>query len=387
MFELNECEQDGAIIKVIGVGGGGGNAINNMCDAGLEGVEFITANTDAQALRHSRSNHTIQLGAQITRGLGAGADPEVGRKAAEEGRDEIRAALEKADMVFITTGMGGGTGTGAAPVVAAIASDMGILTVGVVTKPFNFEGKKRQQHALSGIDELSQHVDSLVIIPNEKLLTVLGKNISLKDAYQAADNILLGAIQGISELVTRPGLMNLDFADVRTVMSGMGLAMMGAASGRGENRAKDAAIRAASSPLLDDINLSGARGILVNITAGLDLTLGEFEEVGELIRSYAADDANVKVGTVLDPELEGELRVTVVATGLQREPVRLAVENIRTRPAVTPATAADWRNLDKPTGMRQSERPAASGANARNGSHAPDYTDLDIPAFLRRQAD
>ncbi|MEY2334909.1 cell division protein FtsZ [Acidithiobacillus ferrianus] len=387
MFELNECEQDGAIIKVIGVGGGGGNAINNMCDAGLEGVEFITANTDAQALRHSRSNHTIQLGAQITRGLGAGADPEVGRKAAEEGRDEIRAALEKADMVFITTGMGGGTGTGAAPVVAAIASDMGILTVGVVTKPFNFEGKKRQQHALSGIDELSQHVDSLVIIPNEKLLTVLGKNISLKDAYQAADNILLGAIQGISELVTRPGLMNLDFADVRTVMSGMGLAMMGAASGRGENRAKDAAIRAASSPLLDDINLSGARGILVNITAGLDLTLGEFEEVGELIRSYAADDANVKVGTVLDPELEGELRVTVVATGLQREPVRLAVENIRTRPAVTPATAADWRNLDKPTGMRQSERPVASGANARNGSHAPDYTDLDIPAFLRRQAD
>ena len=387
MFELNECEQDGAIIKVIGVGGGGGNAINNMCDAGLEGVEFITANTDAQALRHSRSNHTIQLGAQITRGLGAGADPEVGRKAAEEGRDEIRAALEKADMVFITTGMGGGTGTGAAPVVAAIASDMGILTVGVVTKPFNFEGKKRQQHALSGIDELSQHVDSLVIIPNEKLLTVLGKNISLKDAYQAADNILLGAIQGISELVTRPGLMNLDFADVRTVMSGMGLAMMGAASGRGENRAKDAAIRAASSPLLDDINLSGARGILVNITAGLDLTLGEFEEVGELIRSYAADDANVKVGTVLDPELEGELRVTVVATGLQREPVRLAVENIRTRPAVTPATAADWRNLDKPTGMRQSERPTAGVANARNGGHAPDYTDLDIPAFLRRQAD
>ena len=387
MFELNECEQDGAIIKVIGVGGGGGNAINNMCDAGLEGVEFITANTDAQALRHSRSNHTIQLGAQITRGLGAGADPEVGRKAAEEGRDEIRAALEKADMVFITTGMGGGTGTGAAPVVAAIASDMGILTVGVVTKPFNFEGKKRQQHALSGIDELSQHVDSLVIIPNEKLLTVLGKNISLKDAYQAADSILLGAIQGISELVTRPGLMNLDFADVRTVMSGMGLAMMGAASGRGENRAKDAAIRAASSPLLDDINLSGARGILVNITAGLDLTLGEFEEVGELIRSYAADDANVKVGTVLDPELEGELRVTVVATGLQREPVRLAVENIRTRPAVTPATAADWRNLDKPTGMRQSERPAASVANTRNGGHAPDYTDLDIPAFLRRQAD
>ncbi|MBU2721431.1 cell division protein FtsZ, partial [Acidithiobacillus ferridurans] len=276
--------------------------------------------------------------------------------------------------------------TGAAPVVAAIARDMGILTVGVVTRPFNFEGKKRQQHALSGIDELSQYVDSLVIIPNEKLLSVLGKNISLKDAYQAADNILLGAVQGISELVTRPGLMNLDFADVRTVMSGMGLAMMGAASGRGENRAKDAATRAASSPLLDDINLAGARGILVNITAGMDLTLGEFEEVGELIRGYAADDANVKVGTVLDPELEGELRVTVVATGLQREPVRLAVENIRPRSAAIPATAADWRNLDKPTGMRQLERPTGSSVPAHGCNHTPNYADLDIPAFLRRQA-
>ncbi|MBU2739212.1 cell division protein FtsZ, partial [Acidithiobacillus concretivorus] len=372
--------------------GGGGNAINNMCGAGLEGVEFITANTDAQALRHSLASRTIQLGAQITRGLGAGADPEVGRKAAEEGRDDIRAALEKADMVFITTGMGGGTGTGAAPVVAAIARDMGILTVGVVTKPFNFEGKKRQQHALSGIDELSQHVDSLVIIPNEKLLAVLGTAISLKDAYQAADNILLGAVQGISELVTRPGLMNLDFADVRTVMSGMGLAMMGAASGKGENRARDAATRAASSPLLDDINLSGARGILVNITAGMDLTLGEFQEVGELIRGYAADDANVKVGTVLDPDLDGELRVTVVATGLQREPVRLAVENIRGRGAASagnPSTPSDWRNLDIPVGMRHNERPApASASNRSNGSSGvQDFANLDIPAFLRRQAD
>ncbi|MGC8466988.1 MAG: cell division protein FtsZ, partial [Acidithiobacillus sp.] len=272
------------------------------------------------------------------------------------------------------------------PVVASIARDMGILTVGVVTKPFNFEGKKRQQHALAGIDELSQHVDSLVIIPNEKLLAVLGKNISLKDAYQAADNILLGAVQGISELVTRPGLMNLDFADVRTVMSGMGLAMMGAASGRGENRARDAASRAASSPLLDDINLAGARGILVNITAGTDLTLGEFEEVGELIRSYAADDANVKVGTVLDPDLDGELRVTVVATGLQREPVRLAADNLRARGAlVSPSTAAEWRNLDKPTGQRQAAEQRAVAAGGRHS--APDYSDLDIPAFLRRQAD
>lgn len=384
MYDLTECEQEGAVIKVIGVGGGGGNAINNMCEAGLEGVEFITANTDAQALRFSQANRTIQLGAQITRGLGAGADPEVGRKAAEEGRDEIRAALESADMVFITTGMGGGTGTGAAPVVAAIARDMGILTVAVVTKPFNFEGKKRQQHALSGIDELSQHVDSLVIIPNEKLLSVLGKSISLRDAYKAADHILLGAVQGIAELVIRPGLMNLDFADVRTVMSGMGLAMMGTASGRGENRAKEAATRAASSPLLDDINLSGARGILVNITAGLDLSLGEFEEVGELIRSYAADDANVKVGTVLDENLEGELRVTVVATGLQREVVRLAAETPRLRPA--PSTSGDWRELDKPAWVRHPE-PHHPAGNPQAARGKPDYSDLDIPAFLRRQAD
>ncbi|MHB0887903.1 cell division protein FtsZ [Acidithiobacillus sp.] len=384
MYDLTECEQEGAVIKVIGVGGGGGNAINNMCEAGLEGVEFITANTDAQALRFSQANRTIQLGAQITRGLGAGADPEVGRKAAEEGRDEIRAALESADMVFITTGMGGGTGTGAAPVVAAIARDMGILTVAVVTKPFNFEGKKRQQHALSGIDELSQHVDSLVIIPNEKLLSVLGKSISLRDAYKAADHILLGAVQGIAELVIRPGLMNLDFADVRTVMSGMGLAMMGTASGRGENRAKEAATRAASSPLLDDINLSGARGILVNITAGLDLSLGEFEEVGELIRSYAADDANVKVGTVLDENLEGELRVTVVATGLQREVVRLAAETPRLRPA--PSTSGDWRELDKPAWVRHPE-PHHPVGNPQAARGKPDYSDLDIPAFLRRQAD
>ncbi len=387
MFELSECEMEGAVIKVIGIGGGGCNAINNMASAGFDSVEFISANTDAQALRNSRAHRTLQLGTQLTRGLGAGANPEIGRKAAEECREEIRAALENADMVFLTTGMGGGTGTGAAPVVASIARDMDVLTVGVVTKPFNFEGKKRQQHALAGIDELTQYVDSLVIIPNEKLLSVLGKQISLQNAYQAADNVLMGAVQGISELVTRPGLMNLDFADVRTVMSGMGLAMMGTATGRGESRARDAAGRAASSPLLDDINLSGARGILVNITAGPDLTLGEFEEVGELIRSYASDDANVKVGTVVDPDMEGELRVTVVATGLQREPVRLAVENNRVRPeTTTPATAADWRQLDRPATLRHAERSSTSHSRSSTGG-TPDYSDLDIPAFLRRQAD
>ncbi|MCE5360714.1 cell division protein FtsZ [Candidatus Igneacidithiobacillus taiwanensis] len=390
MFELNEMEQEGAVIKVIGVGGGGGNAINNMAQTGLEGVEFISANTDAQALRNSRAQRTLQLGSELTRGLGAGANPEIGRKAAEECREEIRATLENTDMLFITTGMGGGTGTGAAPVVAAIAQDMGILTVGVVTKPFNFEGKKRQQYALAGIDELAQHVDSLVIIPNEKLLAVLGKQISLRDAYLAADNVLMGAVQGISELITRPGLMNLDFADVRTVMSGMGLAMMGTAAARGESRARDAANRAASSPLLDDINLSGARGILVNITAGNDLSLGEFEEVGELIRSYASDDANVKVGTVIDESLEGELRVTVVATGLQREPVRLAVENNRLRPELTtPANAIDWRQLDRPAALRQSSTRAQAVNDGRTAPARPvaDYADLDIPAFLRRQAD
>ncbi|WP_308389417.1 cell division protein FtsZ [Acidithiobacillus sp. AMEEHan] len=390
MFELNEMQQEGAVIKVIGVGGGGGNAINNMALTGLEGVEFISANTDAQALRNSHAQRTLQLGSELTRGLGAGANPEIGRKAAEECREEIRGVLENTDMLFITTGMGGGTGTGAAPVVAAIARDMGILTVGVVTKPFNFEGKKRQQYALSGIDELAQHVDSLVIIPNEKLLAVLGKQISLRDAYLAADNVLMGAVQGISELITRPGLMNLDFADVRTVMSGMGLAMMGTAAARGESRARDAANRAASSPLLDDINLSGARGILVNITAGNDLSLGEFEEVGELIRSYASDDANVKVGTVIDENLEGEMRVTVVATGLQREPVRLAVENNRLRPEVTtPANAVDWRQLDRPAALRQQAmRSAATGTDQRSAPRpVADYADLDIPAFLRRQAD
>ena len=390
MFELNEMQQEGAVIKVIGVGGGGGNAINNMALTGLEGVEFISANTDAQALRNSHAQRTLQLGSELTRGLGAGANPEIGRKAAEECREEIRGVLENTDMLFITTGMGGGTGTGAAPVVASIARDMGILTVGVVTKPFNFEGKKRQQYALSGIDELAQHVDSLVIIPNEKLLAVLGKQISLRDAYLAADNVLMGAVQGISELITRPGLMNLDFADVRTVMSGMGLAMMGTAAARGESRARDAANRAASSPLLDDINLSGARGILVNITAGNDLSLGEFEEVGELIRSYASDDANVKVGTVIDENLEGEMRVTVVATGLQREPVRLAVENNRLRPEVTmPANAVDWRQLDRPAALRQqATRSAATSTDQRSAPRpVADYADLDIPAFLRRQAD
>ncbi|MDD3759330.1 MAG: cell division protein FtsZ [Acidithiobacillus sp.] len=390
MFELNEMQQEGAVIKVIGVGGGGGNAINNMALTGLEGVEFISANTDAQALRNSHAQRTLQLGSELTRGLGAGANPEIGRKAAEECREEIRGVLENTDMLFITTGMGGGTGTGAAPVVASIARDMGILTVGVVTKPFNFEGKKRQQYALSGIDELAQHVDSLVIIPNEKLLAVLGKQISLRDAYLAADNVLMGAVQGISELITRPGLMNLDFADVRTVMSGMGLAMMGTAAARGESRARDAANRAASSPLLDDINLSGACGILVNITAGNDLSLGEFEEVGELIRSYASDDANVKVGTVIDENLEGEMRVTVVATGLQREPVRLAVENNRLRPEVTmPANAVDWRQLDRPAALRQqATRSAATGTDQRSAPRpVADYADLDIPAFLRRQAD
>ncbi|MEY2341945.1 cell division protein FtsZ [Acidithiobacillus sp. IBUN Pt1247-S3] len=389
MFELNEMEQDGAVIKVIGVGGGGGNAINNMAATGLEGVEFISANTDAQALRNSNAQRTLQLGNELTRGLGAGANPEIGKKAAEECREEIRGVLENTDMLFITTGMGGGTGTGAAPVVASIARDMGILTVGVVTKPFNFEGKKRQQYALTGIDELAQHVDSLVIIPNEKLLAVLGKQISLRDAYLAADNVLMGAVQGISELITRPGLMNLDFADVRTVMSGMGLAMMGTAAARGESRARDAANRAASSPLLDDINLSGARGILVNITAGNDLSLGEFEEVGELIRSYASDDANVKVGTVIDENLEGEMRVTVVATGLQREPVRLAVENNRLRPEVTtPANAVDWRQLDRPAALRQQATRAATGTDNRAAPRpVADYADLDIPAFLRRQAD
>jgi cell division protein FtsZ len=381
MFELMDAYSQNAVIKVIGVGGGGGNALEHMVSASIEGVDFVVANTDAQALRNSTVRTVLQLGANVTKGLGAGANPEVGRQAALEDRDRIQEAIEGADMVFITAGMGGGTGTGAAPVVAQVAKEMGILTVAVVTKPFPFEGKKRRQIAEDGIRELSQFVDSLITIPNEKLMPVLGKNMSLLDAFKSANDVLLGAVQGIAELITRPGLINVDFADVRTVMSEMGMAMMGTGCASGEGRARDAAEAAIASPLLEDINLSGARGILVNITAGMGLSIGEFEEVGNTVKEFASDDAIVVVGTVIDPELDDELRVTVVATGLgtgvaRAEPALKVVEK-------NSYGEVDYDKLSRPTVIRKQPdtRPYVPAA------HESDLEYLDIPAFLRRQAD
>ncbi|AWK43274.1 cell division protein FtsZ [Photorhabdus laumondii subsp. laumondii] len=386
MFEPIELTND-AVIKVIGVGGGGGNAVEHMVRERIEGVEFFAVNTDAQALRKTAVGQTIQIGNGITKGLGAGANPEVGRTAAQEDRDALRTALDGADMVFIAAGMGGGTGTGAAPVVAEIAKELGILTVAVVTKPFNFEGKKRMAFAEQGITELSKHVDSLITIPNDKLLKVLGRGISLLDAFGAANDVLKGAVQGIAELITRPGLMNVDFADVRTVMSEMGYAMMGSGIAQGEDRAEEAAEMAISSPLLEDIDLSGARGVLVNITAGFDLRLDEFETVGNTIRAFASDNATVVIGTSLDPDMNDELRVTVVATGIgmDKRPEITLVTNKSSQSSVM-----EHRHQQMSGGMSslsEENKPAAKVVNDQSvqTSKEPDY--LDIPAFLRKQAD
>ncbi|HBZ3309845.1 TPA: cell division protein FtsZ [Klebsiella pneumoniae] len=383
MFEPMELTND-AVIKVIGVGGGGGNAVEHMVRERIEGVEFFAVNTDAQALRKTAVGQIIQIGSGITKGLGAGANPEVGRNAADEDREALRAALDGADMVFIAAGMGGGTGTGAAPVVAEVAKDLGILTVAVVTKPFNFEGKKRMAFAEQGITELSKHVDSLITIPNDKLLKVLGRGISLLDAFGAANDVLKGAVQGIAELITRPGLMNVDFADVRTVMSEMGYAMMGSGVASGEDRAEEAAEMAISSPLLEDIDLSGARGVLVNITAGFDLRLDEFETVGNTIRAFASDNATVVIGTSLDPDMNDELRVTVVATGIgmDKRPEITLVTNKQVQQPVM-----DRYQQHGMSPLTQEQKPAAKVVNDNTPQTAkePDY--LDIPAFLRKQAD
>ena len=384
MFEPMELTND-AVIKVIGVGGGGGNAVEHMVRERIEGVEFFAVNTDAQALRKTAVGQTIQIGNNITKGLGAGANPEVGRNSAEEDREALRSALEGADMVFIAAGMGGGTGTGAAPVVAEVAKDLGILTVAVVTKPFNFEGKKRMAFAEQGIAELSKHVDSLITIPNDKLLKVLGRGISLLDAFGAANDVLKGAVQGIAELITRPGLMNVDFADVRTVMSEMGYAMMGSGVACGEDRAEEAAEMAISSPLLEDIDLSGARGVLVNITAGFDLRLDEFETVGNTIRAFASDNATVVIGTSLDPEMNDELRVTVVATGIGMDK-RPEITLVTNKPACQPVMDHRYQQHGM-SPLPQEQKPAAKVVNdqAAQSNKEPDY--LDIPAFLRKQAD
>jgi cell division protein FtsZ len=400
MFELMDAYSQSAIIKVIGVGGGGGNAVAHMVTAGIDGVEFMCINTDSQALKHAKVKTALQIGCNITKGLGAGADPEVGRQAAMEDRDRIVELVEGCDMLFITAGMGGGTGTGAAPVVAQVARELGILTVAVVTKPFEMEGNKRSFVADQGIAELGKYCDSLITIPNQKLLTVLGPQTTLLDAFKSANQVLQGAVQGIAELITRPGLINVDFADVRTVMAETGMAMMGSGAASGEGRARAAAEAAVSSPLLEDINLAGAHGILVNVTAGMDLSIGEFQEVGQIVKQFASDDATVVVGTVIDPDLSNQVRVTVVATGLGRPTsARVPLTTPREREAVhvrerdprpetgmrvvrrTPLSSSDYAALDKPTVQRQ----RAVGDGLRSEADPEEL--LDIPAFLRRQAD
>tara|TARA_R110002095_G_scaffold158307_4_gene137239 strand:- start:410 stop:1606 length:1197 start_codon:yes stop_codon:yes gene_type:complete len=398
MFELVDHAPLNAVIKVIGVGGGGGNAVQHMLTSDIEGVDFICANTDAQALQRLTEASVLHIGSELTKGLGAGASPDIGRQAALEDRERIAEMLQGADMVFITAGMGGGTGTGGAPIVAEIAKEMGILTVAVVTKPFPFEGKRRMSVADEGLKALAENVDSLIIIPNEKLLKVLGPSASLVNAFKEANSVLQGAVQGIADLIIRPGMINVDFADVKTVMSEMGMAMMGTGVGRGESRAQDAAEAAINCPLLEDIDLQGAKGILVNITAGLDLSLGEFSEVGDIIEEFASDNATVVIGTVIDPEMSDELRVTVVATGLGNREVK-PIQVVSNRPRVTKSDGTlDFSQLELPTVNRDKSRMSrtvldkpsapvqASMELGRTGTD-DDMEYLDIPAFLRRQAD
>ena len=390
MFELMDSHSEEAIIKVIGVGGGGGNAVEHMVSQSIEGVEFIAINTDAQVLRSSAANVTLQIGSGVTKGLGAGANPNIGRQAAEEDRETIRQSLEGADMVFITAGMGGGTGTGAAPEVAKVAKELGILTVAVVTKPFPFEGKKRTDFADQGIEELSKYVDSLITIPNEKLLKVMGKGTPLLQAFSAANDILSGAVQGIAELITRPGLINVDFADVRTVMSEMGTAMMGSGSASGEDRAEEASESAIACPLLEDIDLSGARGILVNITAGPDFSIDEFETVGNAVKAFASENATVVVGTVIDMEMSDELRVTVVATGIGAEK-KPDISLVSNRASKVIADSNEFKLQANGSNAMPSAsvmpEPAKAVVAEEKVEQSNDLEYLDIPAFLRKQAD
>lgn len=382
MFELMDSyNENKAVIKVIGLGGGGGNALEHMLSTNMEGVEFVCANTDAQALKRSSAKTLLQLGSSVTKGLGAGANPEIGRQAALEERDRIVDILQGADMVFLTAGMGGGTGTGASPVVAQLARELDILTVAVVTKPFPFELKRRMKIAEDGINELAQHVDSLITVPNERLLKVLGNEISLSNAFAAANDVLLGAVQGIAELITCPGMINVDFADVRTVMSEKGRAMMGSGKASGEGRARSAAEAAIACPLLDDVDLSGAHGILVNITSGSDLGMEEFADVGEAIGEFASENALVVIGTVLDDSVGDEIRVTVVATGLNRS-ASDTERDLRLVPSAKTGEV-DYKQLDKPTVMRN----LPDTHSARNTVPEDDPNYLDVPAFLRRQAD
>jgi len=391
VFELMDTYSQNAVIKVVGIGGGGGNAVEHMLQGNIEGVEFICANTDAQALKNSSARTILQLGTEVTKGLGAGANPVIGEKAALEDRERIMAVLEGTDMVFVTAGMGGGTGTGAAPVVAQVAKELGILTVAVVTRPFPFEGRKRALVAEDGLKELNSQVDSLIIIPNEKLLSVLGRETTLLEAFKAANGVLYSAVQGISELITRPGLINVDFADVTTVMQDQGLAMMGSGYAKGEGRARKAGIEAISSPLLEDIDLSGARGILVNMTAGPDLSIGEFEEMGDVVEEFASENATVVVGTVLDPDMEDELRVTVIATGVgpntqeQEQEQEQVSMNLGSKSSILNKTGkrSDYGESDKPTVTHLQPKKRTVNSLNEDRQAGDDY--LDIPAFLRQQ--
>lgn len=387
VFELSDVENDGAKIRVMGVGGGGGNAVKHMLQHQINGVHFISANTDKQVLDEVDCE-TISIGGELTKGLGAGADPDVGRKAAEESRDLIAKAIAGADLLFITAGMGGGTGTGAAPVIAEIARDLGVLTVGVVTKPFAFEGRKRMQVAEAGIDALYGNVDSLIIVPNNKLLSILGKDISLLDAFGKANEVLEGAVRGIAELITRPGLINVDFADVRTVMTIMGMAMMGTAEAEGEDRARIASEQAVSSPLLEDVDLSGARGILVNITAGPDMSIGEFQIVGDTVRDLSSDDATIVVGTVIDNSMAQNMRVTVVVTGIEsgnhvrgRRDATASVNVRRQRDDMAP----NWQKMENQQQQSQPSVPPIASQKSASQFASADSDYLDIPAFLRRK--
>ena len=382
-FKLEDGVPHGAVIKVVGVGGGGGNAVEHMVRSNVDGVEFICANTDAQALRNASTGKVLQLGGQVTKGLGAGANPDVGRQSAIEDRERIAELLQGADMVFVTAGMGGGTGTGAAPIVAEVAKDLGILTVAVVTKPFPFEGRKRMQVAEAGIAALREHVDSLITIPNEKLMAVLGGGTTLLDAFKAANDVLLGAVKGISDLITKGGIINVDFADVRTVMGEMGMAMMGTGTASGANRAEEAARKAICSPLLEDVDLQGARGLLINISGNTDISLEEYSLVNQIIADMAHPDANIIIGTAIDPEIGDALSVTVVATGLGQAETLKVVRGGR-QPVAGPQNYGD---LDQPAINRRNPREPAPMRSAPAASTAADLDFIDIPTFLRRQED
>jgi cell division protein FtsZ len=397
IFEFEESATQAARMKVVGVGGGGGNAVNRMIDEHLEGVEFISVNTDAQALLASKSDVKIQIGKKLTRGLGAGARPEIGRQAIEENRDEVSRTLTSSDLVFITCGMGGGTGTGAAPVVAELAKEAGALTVGIVTKPFLFEGRKRMRQAEQGIADMRKNVDTMIVVPNERLLAVVGKGIPFQDALKKADEVLLHATQGISSLISVTGLVNVDFADVRTVMQAGGSALMGTGVGRGENRAIEAAQQAISSPLLDNVSISGATGVLVNITGGADLTLGEVHQINEIIHDAVGDDAEIIFGAVHEPAMQGEIRVTVIATGFDKAMQPTLITPVQSLAATTPIAKGSpvipfpanrpARTTGQGNGRTSTSETPRPSRSAPLDKGTQDLSDMEIPTFIRRQMD